>query len=309
VGGTNARFAIRRRSRVTNIVKWPTAEFPSLESAATRYLKDLTGTEAIRHAAIAFAGPVTGPDVRLTNQSWRVNIDRLQRALALDQLVFVNDFAAIALALPVLHGTEREKVGRGRRVPDAPAVVLGPGTGLGTGTVIRVDGGDIPIQGEGGHMPLSATTAREAELLSYLRGETEEVIAEDVLSGPGLLRLYRGLAALNRQPPHANTPAGVTRAARRGRDATAREALQMFAAFLGTVAKALALTCCARGGVYIAGGIVAPWGPLFDRRTFRRRFEGAGAARKLLVGIPTYIITHPWPAFLGLSRLFVDGER
>ena len=82
----------------------------------------------------------------------------------------------------------------------------------------------------------------------------------------------------------------------------------MFAAFLGTVARGLALTTYAQGGVYIAGGIIATWGELFDRRTFRNRFEGAGVAQTVLADVPTYLITHRWPAFVGLSRLFVDPE-
>jgi glucokinase len=77
----------------------------------------------------------------------------------------------------------------------------------------------------------------------------------------------------------------------------------MFLAMLGTIAGNLALMMGARGGVYIAGGIVPRLLDVLARSEFRERFEAKGTYRGYMAAIPTHVIIAPLPAFRGLRTL------
>jgi glucokinase len=225
--------------------------------------------------------------------------------LRLSRLVMVNDFAANALAVPALAVRDRVAIPpRRKAVAGAPVVVLGPGSGLGVCALVPDGrGGLAPVVGEGGHATMAPVDRREADVLAWLRDQPEllgHISAERALSGPGLVNLYRALCALDGTTPRHEVAEHVTTAT----DPHAAEAVAMFCAMLGTVAGNLALTFGARGGVYIAGGIVPKLGAARLRRSaFRERFEAKGRFRAYLAAMPTYLITHRVPALLGLARL------
>jgi glucokinase len=227
----------------------------------------------------------------------------LKQRLALDRLEVVNDFTANALALPRLGPRDRRQVGSGLPVAQMPIGVLGPGSGLGVSALVPADGGWIPLASEGGHATMPAATDREDAVLSLMRHRFDHVSAERALSGPGLVNLYAALAELDGVPAAGYTPAQITDPAIGAADRRCREATEMFCAMLGTVAGNLAVTLGARGGIYIAGGIVPKLGPVFDMSPFRARFEAKGRFRDYLAVIPTYVVTNPVPAFLGLVGL------
>ena len=154
---------------------------------------------------------------------------------------------------------------------------------------------------------MAPTTARESAVLDRIRARFEHVSAERVLSGPGLIELYNTLAEIDGVPAVSYTSAQITDPGIGENDPRCREAVGMFCAMLGTVAGNLALTLGARGGIYIAGGIVPKLGAVFAESEFRARFEAKGRLRPNLAGIPTYVITHPFPAFIGLTALLADG--
>ena len=186
----------------------------------------------------------------------------------------------------------------------APLAVLGPGSGLGvSGLLPRPGGGWLPLSGEGGHVTLAAADDRESEVLARLRRRFGPVSAERALSGPGLVNLYRALCELAGREPAPLSPAEVSDAGLAGGCPHCREALELFAAFLGTVAGDLALTLGARGGVFIAGGIAPRLGDFLEGSAFRRRFEDKGPQRVYLEAIPTDLVIHPRPAFPGLGAL------
>jgi glucokinase len=155
---------------------------------------------------------------------------------------------------------------------------------------------------------MAASDDREAAVIEQIRRHYRHVSAERCLSGSGLVNLYRALAAIEQVKAADLTPAAVTRRARRG-DRLAREAVAMFGAMLGAMAGNLALIYGAVGGVYIAGGIVPKLGPLFDAKSFRGRFADKGRYRGFLSAIPTYLITHPLPALVGLAALLDRKAR
>lgn len=303
IGGTNARFALLRGGPAEDVRILRCADHPTMEDAAEAYLSGLPASERPRRAALCVAGPVTGDRFSMMNHIWTFSRAEAERRLGLDRLVLVNDFTAMALSLPHLGPGDRRQVGTGEPAAGHPAAVLGPGSGLGVSGLVPHGGDWIPLAAEGGHVTAPAVTDREAAVLSHLRLRYPHVSAERVVSGMGLQNLYEAVSALDGQEPAVLSPAEISEAAIAGTDPACREALEMFCGILGTVAGNLALTLGARGGVFIAGGIVPRLGDFFDRSAFRARFVEKGRSRPFLEPIPTYVVTHPLPAFLGLRSL------
>lgn len=301
IGGTNARFALGAADGTVSAVRrLPTAGHPSLVDAARHYLAETSAAPQL--AAFAVAGPVTGDAVRLTNLAWQFSAAEVRDALGLERLLLLNDFEAQALALPHLDAAGLVQIGRGEIESRAPKAVLGPGTGLGVAGLLP-DGNDgwMALPSEGGHVTMAAADDDEARVLATLRREFGHVSAERVISGPGLVNLYRALGGTA-----ADEPAEVAARGLDGGDAIAAKALDIFQAMLGTVAGDLALTLNARGGVYVAGGIVPRLIERFPAGPFRRRFEDKGRFTEWLRAVPTFVVVHAEPAFVGLVRAAFD---
>jgi glucokinase len=305
VGGTNARFAWQTGAgaAVESVLTLPCAEHASLADAVHRYLRQ-TGRAMPCDCAIAIANPVVGDLVAMTNHHWAFSIRELKAQLGLQRLLVVNDFTALALALPRLGPADRWQLGGGQPEPGAAIGLIGPGTGLGvSGLLPNGHGGWLPIQGEGGHGTLGATTAREGAVLALLRDWHGHVSAERAVCGQGLVDIHSALQQLDAAPGSQLSAAAITRAAVDNTDARCAEALQLFCAFLGIAAGNLALTLGARGGVYIGGGIVPRLGPWFATSPFRARFEAKGRFAAYLQPVPVYVIDTPQsPAFLGAAE-------
>ncbi len=309
IGATNARFALVGPNGAARIERLVCADHPSLASAIGAYLDQVNPRRPPRQAAIAWAGPVSSEEVRLTNHPWSFSKTELRSQLALDHLHVVNDFEAVALALPHLTEADRIQVGPGTPKPGDPVAVLGPGTGLGVSTLVYHDGGWKPLRSEGGHVTMPATNDEEAAVLSHLRQHFGHVSAERVLCGTGLVNLYEALSAVSGEEPSLGTdPAAITTAALEGQDAIAGRTLEMFCAMLGTVAGNLGLTVGSHGGVFVAGGIVPRFAEFFAASAFRRRFEDKGRLSSFVRSMPTYLITHPIPAFVGLMAMITDSN-
>ena len=307
VGGTNARWAWQPRAdaALERVRTLPCGTFDTIDACIAQYLQ-LEDLPAPRRAAFGIATAITGDPVQMTNHHWRFSIAALQALLGVERLVVLNDFEALAYAVPGLGAGELRAVGGGVAAPGANLAVIGAGTGLGvSGLVADGRGGWSSVVGEGGHVTLAARSAREASLLAVLRERFDHVSAERALSGPGLVNLYAAVCTLDGEAAAALEPAEVmTRALAHGaeHDVQCHEALTVFAALLGTVAGNLALTLGARGGVYIGGGIVPRLGSHFDTLPFRARFEDKGRFRTYLEAIPTWVITAEAPALLGAAR-------
>jgi glucokinase len=307
VGGTNARFAWQDAdgAPLRDIATLPTADHATLADAMTAYLKQLgRGTPA--WCAFGIANPITGDQIQMTNCHWQFSISAMREQLGFDRLVVINDFTALALALHDLAPGELRQLGGGSSVPEAPIGLIGPGTGLGVSGLIRdkAAGRWLPLQGEGGHVSLAATNAREFDVLQVLRSEYGHASGERAISGQGLEALYSAVCRLDALPHFAAIPAAeITRRALAGSDAQCVEVLDLFCGFLGSVAGNLALTLGAVGGVYLGGGIVPRLGDAFTRSRFRDCFEDKGRFRGYLEAIPVYVIhTSVSPALLGAAR-------
>jgi glucokinase len=278
-------------------------DFTGVEGVLRVYLDHRRASDQPSRAALAVAAPILGDDVQMVNIGWRFSQNALKQALNLKQLEVVNDFAAIAWALPQLEPADVVQIGGGTSVPRATLAALGPGSGLGVSALVPANDAWAVMTGEGGHVSMPAATREEQDAIALLRDRFDgHCSAERVLSGPGLVNLYVALAELaGRGRPTVN-PEDVTNLARQG-EPLARKTLAMFFAMLGTVAANLAVLTGARGGLYVAGGIVQRLVEPLRKSEFRARFEAKGRYRPYLAAIPTYIITAPLPAFRGLRYL------
>ena len=311
VGGTRARFGlVGPDGTVGHIAVRECSAHAGFADAAAGYLEGL-GPDAgrPRRAAVAVACPVTDDRVTLTNHPWSFSIEETRGRFGLDTLTVVNDFSAAARGVPHLRAGDLMQIGGGQPLGGAAKAVLGPGTGLGVSGLVPADGGGWAVlEGEGGHVTAAASGTREADVLADLRREFGHVSAERVLAGPGLVNLYAALCRLDGETPEPRlTPHDVVTRGLERRSPRCREAIGLAAEMLGTFAADLALTLGARGGVYVGGGIVPRYAAAFAASGFRRRFEDKGRFSGYLAAIPTYVVLHEFPAFLGLASLVLES--
>jgi glucokinase len=308
IGGTNARFALvdadSSMPRDEHVLRC--ADFPGLELAVRHYLSGC-GNPPVREAAFDVATGITGDYVHLTNGPWGFSIEQARKDLRLERLQVINDFTALALAVPKLQQSELRKIGGGAVVARTPIAVLGAGTGLGVSGLIPSGPNWIALQGEGGHTAFSPANAREIAVLGWLLERFPHVSTERVVSGMGLENLHQALCAIDGVRAAQRAPEDITSAALSGGDAHCREALDTFCAILGTAAANLVVTLGARGGCYIGGGIVPRLGSYFDTSPFRERFEAKGRFSAYVAAVPTYVILAANPALRGLATLFQSG--
>lgn len=309
IGGTHARFALLDDQGERHGLKTLRCDdFDRLDQAIEHYLATAAveaGLSALRprRAALAVATPISGDQLRLTNRQWTFSVAALRQQLGLERLLVINDFTALALALPQLNASQLRQVGAGEVVADRAKGLIGPGTGLGVAGVLPTPAGWVPLESEGGHVTYSPVNTQEAQLVEVIRAERGHVSAEALLSGQGLVNLFRAMLVLNNQlKPDKPLPtaADITQRALAGECGYSQRVMEAFCAMLGTVSGNLALTLGARGGVYLGGGIVPRVADYLVHSCFRERFMDKGRFRDYLAAIPCFIITEPYPAFAGL---------
>ncbi len=312
IGGTNARFALvgdGPRPRLIAQRRFACADHATLSDAVEAYLALATPEARPRRAVIAIAGPVDGDRFRMTNIAWHFSVSETARQLGFDSLQLVNDFTAIAHALEAFASDDLRPVpsGAAREIRfDRSLALLGPGTGLGVGGIIREGSRAAALSSEGGHIGFAPQDESEREIERVLRQRYGRVSYERLLSGPGLLALYRALATIEGAATTQCTPAGIVTAARDGGDDLSRRSVLRFCAILGSFAGDLALMLGAWGGVFIAGGIVPKCPDLLDASDFRARFEEKGRFRSKLAAVATRVIMHPDPGLFGAARMLLD---
>lgn len=308
IGGTNARFArVAPDGRPVCALTLRTEDHAGPVEAVEAYLEAMPRESRPRRAAFAVASPITGDRVAFTNCHWNFSLAEVKRRLRLDRLEVINDFTAVALSLPRLQPQDMRCVGGGEGAPGTPLAVLGPGTGLGMSGLVPALGRWVALSAEGGHATMSPADDRESEILRLLRLRYHHVSVERVVSGQGLVNIYEALAQIEGVRADVLDPEDITRRGAGG-DGLCSEAVSTMCRMLGTAASNLALTLGARGGVYIAGGIVPRLGAGFADSGFRQRFEDKGRFRAYLAPIPTWVVTEPVPAFLGLAALLEDDQ-
>jgi glucokinase len=310
VGGTNARFAlVDGEGRVRHLHVYEAAHYGSLNEIVADFLKRTMGHKHPPRAVIAVAGPVMDGEIEFTNLDWQVSEGELLAQFEFEAVRLINDFAAQALACPLLSGDNLKPLGPSLRGPDdAPMVIMGAGTGFGVAGLARSERGDIAVSSEGGHAGFAPQGEVEVEVLRYLQARHGRVSIERLLSGRGLFELHTALAAMRQLEPRLADEKAVMEAAAKG-DPLAAETLDRFCAIYGAVAGDLALSFGARGGVFISGGIAPRMAERLAGSAFRERFEDKGRLSAFVQAIPTSLVVHPYPALIGAARELGMMER
>jgi glucokinase len=301
IGATNARFALADDQGFHAEKILACDDYPNLDDAIAAYL-DAIG-ERVSRAAIAMAGPVSGDWFEMTNNPWKFSVEDVRKKIGLESFHLLNDFEAIAMAIPHIQGEHLVKIGGGEKIEKRTIGVIGPGTGLGVASLFWDGEAYRPNPCEGGHVTMAAKTQREFDIFRTLRYKYSHVSAERVCSGKGLTNVYNAIRILDGRDdlPADLDPALISAKAQDGSCPVCVESLDKMMAFLGTIASNLAVSLGAMGGVYIAGGIPAKLGGTFLNSRFRTEFESKGRMSDYLATIPTYLITHPMIAFVGLQ--------
>jgi len=303
VGGTNARFGVLEGSRVGMIAHLAVSDYATFHAALDAYLGELADAGAMHAAIVAVAGAIQNGRCVLTNSNWVIDAAELRASYGMSVARLVNDFEAVAWSLPRISADSLLQIGGGQHAAGAPLVAVGPGTGLGVAINIPHAGGHVVLAGEGGHVTMASATPREDAVIARLRQHFGHVSAERLVSGSGLQNLYQALAAIDRLDLPPRSAAEISRDGQDGTCATSREAIAMFCAMLGAFAGNLALTAGAKGGIFVAGGILRRMPDYFAASAFRERFEDKGRFHDYLASIPTYLVLEDDVAFLGLRTL------
>jgi glucokinase len=309
VGGTHARFALAEidNGRVVSVgepVKLHTSEHGSFQLAWQEFGRR-KGIELPAELAIAFAGPVGGDVLKLTNNPWVIRRYLMKERLGVDRFTIVNDFGAVAHAVANLPDEEFWRIcGPDVPLPEEGVVsIVGPGTGLGVAALLRKNGGYEVIETEGGHVDFAPLDKLEDRILTHLRRSFRRVSVERIASGQGLWNLYDALAAIEKQPLTFHDEKELWSAALGGTDGLANAALDRLCLTLGSVAGDMAL---AQGGtaVVIAGGVGLRLADYLPKSGFRDRFIAKGRFERRMDEMPVKLITYPEPGLFGAAAAF-----
>lgn len=308
IGGTNARFAayVCDDANITYEFHHAVSEYPQFDQVLKVLMADIAVTLGgwcpPQRVCFAVACPVDNNLIRFTNSHWHFSRGQIIAAFNCQNVSLINDFQALAHGITELADGDFRQIGRGVCRADKPSVVLGAGTGLGVAALIPHVGGYQVIDSEGGHVDFAPVGDMQVEVLRYLLTRHQRVSLERLLSGPGLLNIYAALSSIHSRQHALSSPSEVVEQAFDGSNSIAAATLDLFCEVLGSTAGNLALTYGARGGVYIAGGIVPRFADYFFASQFRQFFESKGRFASYLEPIPTYLVTHTNLGILGATK-------
>lgn len=313
IGGTNARFGLvgDDLSNVIDIATYQVADFPDFADVLVHLMADVKRMELADTApdavCVAVAGPPHVETISFTNSPWRFSRSTVEHHTGASRVKVINDFAAVARALPALKPDELEQIGEGHVHENAPSVAMGPGTGLGVaGLVSCGEGRHQVITGEGGHVDFAPVTDVEIEIFRHLKARFGRVSIERLLCGEGIVNIYRALCEIRGAQATFTKPSDIGNAAVSNECPIAAETMRNFFTMLGASAGNFALAFGALGGVYIAGGIAPRYISLLRQSEFRARFLAKGRFADYLSTIPTFVVTHPNIGLLGAALTLSD---
>ncbi len=313
IGGTKTRLGlfevVGRGLAKLGERTYASADYAGLAEIFTLFLADVSGP--CERAAFAVAGPVAGRTARTTNLPWLVDADALERELGIASVRLLNDLEAVAYGIAELAAEDFVVLNRGAPETTGNAAIIAAGTGLGMAGLFWDGVRHHPFPSEGGHAGFAPTDARQVELLRFLSDRFGHVSKERVLSGPGLVNIFRfvqhsagvqGPAWLVDALGDGDPAAAVAGAAMTHASPLAVQALDIFAAVYGAEAGNLALSVMATGGVYIGGGIAPRIVAKLKEPLFVDAFLAKGRMRSLLETMPLKVILNDRAALIGAAR-------
>lgn len=315
IGGTNMRFSLilTEKGEQQAIATRKVSDFPTIEDAINEAILPLAKF-APKSLFLAIAGPVASNNIKLTNCNWVVNPEKLIERFQFNEVFIINDFEAQALATVVLPEKYLQPLGGQNNAANAGTrektkVIIGAGSGLGIAGLVKINGRYIPIEGEGGHIDYAPQSEEDFALYPYLKQLVGRVSAEELLSGRGLVNIYRALCLQRGKNPDVEEPEEISSEALIAHDRQAFDAVQFFINYLARLAGDFALIFKAEGGVYIGGGILPEMSSLIHTDDFRKNFTNKSPHEKLLEKIPTVIMTHPRAALVGMESYIYQPDR
>jgi len=309
IGGTNIRLAIAQKvvkERITDISTFHCADFNNLSDVISLYIKTKKLSNHVINACLAIACPVDNDLITMTNLTWEFSKKSLKHDLSLNNLTFINDYTAIAMAIPFLNDNQKIKIGGGEEMAKKPIAVCGPGTGLGVAHLVPVNNQWHCFSGEGGHADFAAVDELDIKILQQLQKCKQRVSYEQLLSGYGLEQIYQALCSINNQAIGTLSAKEISNRALQKICPVSQQALSQFCKILGSFAGNLALTMNTSGGVYIAGGIIPRFINYLQNSDFRERFEAKGRLSDITKQTPTYVITEQQPGLLGAAAYILQ---
>ncbi|MEH2067079.1 MAG: glucokinase [Nostoc sp.] len=301
---------------------YQSSDFPDLVPIVQQFLVK-ANTSVPHKACFAIAGPIVNNTAKLTNLAWFLDTERLQEELGIPQISLINDFTAIGYGILGLEKQDLHQLQAGKLQPEAPVAIIGAGTGLGQGFLIKQGNNYQIFPSEGGHVDFAPRNEIEFQLLKYLlnKHDIQRVSVERVVSGMGIVSIYQFLRdrkfatespdiakivrtweqEAGQEERSVDPGAVIGTAAVEKRDRLSEQTLQLFIEAYGTEAGNLALKLLPYGGLYIAGGIAPKILPLIKESGFLLNFTQKGRMRPLLEDIPVYIILNQQVGLIGAA--------
>ncbi len=315
IGGTNARFGLVTDAKpdcgeyiIVQQKNFDCASFDSFEELLEAYFLFL-GDIKPEHVCVALAGPVEGDQFKMTNLNWSFSRSGVKAHFKLENFEVINDFAAQACSVTHLQPSDLLLVKEGSGNGLSNKAIIGPGTGLGVATLAHNGSIWQPQAGEGGHANFAPSTSQELALLQALMEEHAHVSLETLLCGKGLVTIYKALCKIHGQTPESFEPHHISEYGASNKNDLCRESLSLFCRALGVAAGNLALTCGAKGGVYLAGGILPRIKDFLLNSDFCDGFQGKGIMSSFVENIPVYLMTHEHPALIGAAAWLEDHAQ
>ncbi|GGK53957.1 glucokinase [Salinarimonas ramus] len=311
VGGTNARFSLSESpgAPLVPVCRLRTKETPTVYDAVEQALA--AAPVRAKTLVLCAAGPVLGREARLTNAQWVFDGADLAEHFGLAQGLLLNDFEAAALALAVLEPQDAIPIGRPVPPGGGPKLVLGPGTGLGMAALVTVAGRAAPLPGEAGHIGFGPLDEEDFRVFPRMERHFGRITPEAILSGPGLARLYKAMAADFGRDPDAveSDPPIVAARALSGECAHARATVDAFLKHLARFSGDMGIVFAATGGVVIRGGVMASLAPLVEETRFRTLFEEKAPVEALARAVPLMRLPSDDVILRAMAAVGADPDR
>ena len=291
IGGTNARFALVApgKSELMSIKTLQCTKFETVQEAINSYISSINDAEIVS-ACIASAGTTHLDIFKPANNDWVINKSNVSSALNDIQVNWINDFSAQALATTTLKSNDVIVINQGIIQPERVRLVIGPGTGLGTCGLINSSNGWVPLPAQGGHSDFAPNSSLEIEIWTLLQKQFGHVAVERILSGPGIVNLYKALCQINEKEVLFNSPSEITSAAIKvNPDSISKETLHLFCRIFGSVTGSIALSTGCLGGIYITSDLVRNFLDFFIDSDFLKSFEDKGRLKYYMTDIPIFI--------------------
>ena len=312
-----------------DVEKLSPADYPSLQELLKEYLASIPKENYPVVAVFGIPGPVKNNEVlHMANiPHWpKFNGDEHGKMFNIKQFILLNDFTCngYGVQTDLKLGEDYIVINDVKAQEDGPKLIVGPGTGLGMGYLVKDQESDFYSIGasEGGHQDYTAKTKDNYALREYFKktlGNTELSI-ERVLSGQGLIIIYKYLksqGSKEKRDPELEkkidefddlptSPAAneinieLVNKGLKGECELSKKVLEYFISIFGDVAGDVSLFSCPSGGLYLVGGLSIVLEPLITQtKIFMEHYLKKDNFEYLLKTFPIYLVKNPNIGMLG----------